>query len=369
MTVATTGDSADEPDGSVTATINAGSGYTISGSQGAATVSVADDDDPPSNGYTPPADLVKDVRSYIAETHLGNIHVNRWKQVLMGLGVETYPGLTAMKSTEAKTYSDKGWKRWDPVVVELKKAEAANAPTLTATPTATPTPKPTATPTPTPTPAISVTGGSGVTEGSAATFTFKASPAPTSDLSVKVSIAQSGDYGVATGAKTVTIPTGGTATLSVPTTGDSVDEPDGSVTATINAGSGYTISGNQGAATVSVSDDDDPPGDLPTLSVLDTTVGEGDILLNITFKLSKPSKQKVSFQAHTKSGSATQGVGFSGLSAYVTFKPGETETVQSMLVYQDDDREGDETLTVELSDPDGATIADGVAVATITDDD
>ena len=46
-TVATTGDNTDEAHGSVTVTLNAGSGYTVSSSRGAATVAVSDDDDPP----------------------------------------------------------------------------------------------------------------------------------------------------------------------------------------------------------------------------------------------------------------------------------------------------------------------------------
>ena len=42
------------------------------------------------------------------------------------------------------------------------------------------------------------------------------------------------------------------------TTNDNADEADGSVTATLQSGSGYTVSSSQGAATVAVSDDDHP---------------------------------------------------------------------------------------------------------------
>ncbi len=122
LTVATTDDDIDESDGSVTAILAIGSGYTVSASQGSATVSVADDDDAPK--YAPNPTVVANVRSYVAESQNGEEHVTRWKRVLVALGVEDYPGITPMSSTEAQTYADKGWTRWDPVVTELKKAEA-----------------------------------------------------------------------------------------------------------------------------------------------------------------------------------------------------------------------------------------------------
>ena len=116
---------------------------------------------------------------------------------------------------------------------------------------------------PSPGPTISIAAGSDVTEGSAATFTITAAPAPTADLSVSVEVSQSGNY-VSTGSQTVTIPTSGTYTLTVATNDDSADEPDGSVTATVSDGTGYTVSSTNGAATVAVSDDDVPPPATPT---------------------------------------------------------------------------------------------------------
>ena len=108
---------------------------------------------------------------------------------------------------------------------------------------------------------ISVTAGGGVTEGDDATFTITANPTPAATLSVGVTITQTGDYGATTGAQTVSIPTGGSYTLTVSTSDDSADEADGSVTATVNSGTGYTISTTTNSATVAVSDDDLPPVD------------------------------------------------------------------------------------------------------------
>ena len=116
-------------------------------------------------------------------------------------------------------------------------------------------------------PEISITAGNGITEGGNATFTLTASPAPSSALSVSVSVAQTGDFGVSTGSQTVSIPTSGSYTLTVATVNDGVDEADGSVTATVSVGQGYTVSATAGSATVAVADDD-----VPEISI---TAGSG----------------------------------------------------------------------------------------------
>ncbi len=105
-------------------------------------------------------------------------------------------------------------------------------------------------------PRVSISAGSGVTEGNDASFTITASPAPGSVLRVGVTVSQRGAYAATTGRRTVTVPTSGSVTLAVPTTDDNVDEADGSVTATVNSGSGYNVSASSGAATVSVADDE-----------------------------------------------------------------------------------------------------------------
>ena len=155
-TVTTSDDGVDEPDGSVTATVQTGTGYTV-GTASTATVNVADDDDPP------PPDL-------------------------------------------------------DPV--------------------------------------ITISAGSAVTEGGAATFTITASPAPASPITVNIGVTESGSFG-ASGAATLAV-SGAATTYTVTTSDDDADEPDGSVTATVQAGAGYTV-GTASTATVNVADDDDPP--------------------------------------------------------------------------------------------------------------
>ena len=175
--------------------------------------------------------------------------IKRWNRVLEALGEDTGTGETAMTAAQAQAVSN--WlknTRWDRTARTLAALDQCDDP-----PPATPTP------TPPPTPEISIASNGDVTEGSAASFTITANPAPAADLSVNVSVSQSGDHGVTTGAKTITIPTTGSYTLTVATTDDSTDEADGSVTATVSSGTGYTVSTSASAATAAVSDNDDPP--------------------------------------------------------------------------------------------------------------
>ena len=284
VTITTTDDDVDETDGSVTLTLNAGSGYTVSSSQGAATVGVADNDDPvveEQTGYTVDPDVIAKVRELASQTQHGTAHVNRWNRVLLAFGEHDGAGVTGgpMTASEAQEMADKHSSPvWDEVVTELTALEAAS----------------TQTPPPPPTPEVSVTAGSGITEGGDATFTVTASPAPASNLDVSVTVSQSGDYGATTGQRTVTVPTTGSVTLTVGTTDDSTDETDGSVTATVNAGSGYTVSSSQGAATVAVSDNDAAPTPVVSVTAGSGVTEGGDAVFTVTASPAPTSNLDVS---------------------------------------------------------------------------
>ncbi len=118
------------------------------------------------------------------------------------------------------------------------------------------------------TPEVSIAAGSAVTEGGTVSFSITANPAPAANLAVTVVVTTSGDFGVTPGTQTVTIPPGGTVRLNLVTTNDSTDETDGSVTATLNDGQGYTVSTTAGSATVAVTDDDLAPAcEMPSDAV------------------------------------------------------------------------------------------------------
>ena len=110
-------------------------------------------------------------------------------------------------------------------------------------------------------PVVTIAAGtSPVTEGTAASFTVSASPMPTSNLTVNLSVTEAaGSDFVASGnegTKTVMIPASGSTTYTVTTVNDDTDEPNGSVTVTVENGTGYTV-GSTASATVMVNDDEE----------------------------------------------------------------------------------------------------------------
>ncbi len=110
------------------------------------------------------------------------------------------------------------------------------------------------------TPRISIAAGtSPVTEGANATFTITAAGAPLSSISIPVSVTQSGAFIKGTAPTSVTIAANGTsATVTVATENDEVDEPDGSITATLSGGaaSPYVVVSGSASASVTVNDND-----------------------------------------------------------------------------------------------------------------
>ncbi len=354
VTITTTDDEADEADGSVTLTLNAGSDYTV-GALSSETVSVTDDDEAlgeQTQGYEVPAQLIADVRGYAAETEQGADHVNRWNRVLVAFGEHDGTGVTGgpMTAAEAQTYADNGWSRWVPVVTELTNLEAANNDD--------------------PKPEISVSGGSGVTEGGNASFTVSASPAPSSNLDVSVTVSQSGDYGAATGQRTVTVPTTGSVTFTVGTTDDSADETDGSVTATLDtpaADAGYTVSATQGAATVAVSDDDDSKPEVSISAGSGITEG-GSASFTVSASPAPASNLDVSVTVSASgdygatTGQRTVTIPTTGS---VTFTVGTTDDSA-------DETDGSVTATLDTPAADAGYTVDatqGAATVSVSDDD
>ena len=269
LTLATENDSTDEPNGSVSATVANGTGYTV-GSPSTATVAVSDDDDPP--------------------------------------------------------------------II---------------------------------TPTVSIVGGNGITEGGAASFTLTATPAPQSDITVQVAVADSGSFAESgqTGTKTVTIGATGTATLTVATADDSTDEPNGSVSATVASGTGYTV-GSPSTATVAVNDDDDPPIITPTVSIVGGNgITEGGAA-SFTLTATPAPQSDITVQvAVADSGSFAT----SGQTGTKTVTIGATGTATLTVATADDDTdEADGSIAATIQPGNGyavATSPDNDASVTVSDND
>ena len=221
-------------------------------------------------------------------------------------------------------------------------------------------------------PSITIAAGtSPVTEGTAATFTLTADPAPAGDLTVTVTVTDSGNFIAGAAPTTVTI-TGSetTAMLEVSTMADAINEANGMITATVEDGSGYTV-GTGNTASVTVNDDDA----VPTLAIDSPSVAEGDAgdtpTLSYTVTLTGATEQEVTVDyADADSGTATSGTDYEAVTAgTLTFAPGTTTQNIDVTVMGDVADEGDETVILTLSNPVNATIPTADGTGTITDDD
>ena len=114
------------------------------------------------------------------------------------------------------------------------------------------------------------------------------------------------------------------------------------------------------------------PGLLPTLSINDVTVTEGDSGTTnavFTVNLSAASTQTVSVNYGTANGTATAGSDYTATSNTLSFAPGQTSKTISVPIVGNTLAEGSENFTLNLSNPTNATISDAQAVGTIIDND
>jgi len=240
-------------------------------------------------------------------------------------------------------------------------------------------------------PVVGVSAGSAVIEGGTALFTVNAYPEPSRALTVNLRVTQDGDFvaAAALGPKTVMVPTSGSVTYTVSTAGDSADEPDGSVTVTIESGNGYDIAGDRrDSAAVTVRDDDDPPPPTPppptpppptpppppptpvvsfasAASSADEAAGTQNVSVNLV-----PAPPSAVTLGYTVAGSATSGSDFEALSGSAPVSPGTSSLSIPVTITDDDTPEGSETVELTLTGGEGYTVGTtSVHTLTITDND
>ena len=108
----------------------------------------------------------------------------------------------------------------------------------------------------------------------------------------------------------------------------------------------------------------------PTVSVSDVQQSEDETWMTFEVSLSAPSRNTVTVDVQTSGGTATSGTDYRSESQRLTFSPNSRSPQHfGVLVYDDEDLEPDETLTVTLTNPTGATLGDATATGTITNDD
>jgi hypothetical protein len=111
---------------------------------------------------------------------------------------------------------------------------------------------------------------------------------------------------------------------------------------------------------------------LPTVSVSDASVTEGADgaqAVTLAFTLSAAADAPVSIDYSTKNGTATAGEDYLSAAETLTFDTGETYKEVTFLVYGDSQVESNEVFNVELSNPVGVAIDDGLGAITIVNDD
>ena len=215
-----------------------------------------------------------------------------------------------------------------------------------------------------------------VTEGDAgtSTLTFNVTLSNPSDQTVAVDYTTTdgtattadGDYDAT--ANSVTFDPGQTTkTVDVTVNADLTHESDETFTVDLsNALNGNVLAGS---GTGTILDDDASP----TISVANASVTEGNIgdtTLSFDVTLSVASAVTVTVDYTTTDGSATFANGdYDAASDTLTFDPGQTTETVDVTVHGDTTYETDEGLTIDLSNANGATIADDSGTGTITNDD
>ena len=177
------------------------------------------------------------------------------------------------------------------------------------------------------------------------------------------------DYTTARGTLTF-LPGQSRRNFAVRITGDVIDEPDETFTVTLSdaSGSNASISSTAMTATVTIVDNDNPPA----LSIADVSRNEadsGEANLVFTVRLSVASGRQVTVNHTTADGSATAGTDYESTSGTLTFAAGETTKTINVPITGDEVYEENETFTVTLSGQVNATLSDGEATGTINNDE
>ena len=159
-----------------------------------------------------------------------------------------------------------------------------------------------------------------------------------------------------------------THTLPILIHDDELDEIDETVLLTLTQPTSASL--GTGSAVLLIVDNEGEP----TVSIADASAGESEGTIVFDVRLSFASDQEVSVDYATSDeppgpGSATAGADYTPTSDRLTIAAGALEGQIAVTVLPDDVYEGDETFAVELSNPDNASLTDGLGRGTLVDDD
>ncbi len=155
-------------------------------------------------------------------------------------------------------------------------------------------------------------------------------------------------------------------TINVTVSGDTAIEAAETVLLNLFGPSNATLDDDQGVGTIA---GDDP---LPLLAVNDVKATEGQSgtkSLSFSVTLSSASTSTVTVDYATAAGTATPGADFTAAAGTLTFTAGQTSKLVTMTILGDSQSEPDETFTLNLTSATGAVVLDGEGQGTIQNDD
>ena len=174
-----------------------------------------------------------------------------------------------------------------------------------------------------------------------------------------------GDYTAASGTLTFT-PGDVSETFDVTIIDDALDEPAETVTLTLSNAGNALLGAVNNPATLTIGDNDPPP--TVDFGSATYTVDEGAGTATITITLSEASGQQVTVDYATSDGTAEQPDDYTTASGTLTFAPGDTSESFDVPIIDDMLDEADETVTLDLSNANNATIGpNDPATLTIVD--
>jgi Tol biopolymer transport system component len=208
-----------------------------------------------------------------------------------------------------------------------------------------------------------------VAEGNTAVFTVTLSKSISKAVTVTFATADGtatagSDYDVTNG--TLTIPAGQTtATISVPTTDDSL--PENAETFRVNLSNPANASITAGVGTGTITSDDVAKISISSVSMLEGD--SGNRAMYFTVSVSEPSPFPVSVNYATTPSSAKAGSDFIAASGTVTIPANQTSVALPIQIIGDKVYENNELFYVDLSSPSGVTIAQSRGNGSILNDD
>jgi uncharacterized repeat protein (TIGR01451 family) len=182
------------------------------------------------------------------------------------------------------------------------------------------------------------------------------------------STAQAGSDYAASSGTLIFSPGTTTLTFTVSIINDVLDEYNETVNLALSNPVSATL-GTPNVATLTIVDNDPQPSlTIADVSVIEGRTGSVNAVFTVT--LSAQSGRTVAVNYATADNSATTGDSdYTANSGSLSFVPGVTTRLITVVVHGDIDQESDETFYVNLSGPTNATIVDGQGTGTIANDD